>query len=271
MLILGALQILIGLACAAFVLFIASGSDLAMRQGASGGAALASGLVAYGVATVYFVSVGIGSIRKRRWARALIVVVSAMWLAAGVVTTLLLAVERSGVTLVGIAFVLAIVLPLILLLYYRRRAVRAEFEASDGPRWTDRVPSPVLAVVIVLAFASLAMLANLANPSFAFGGATITGAPAALAFLSLAILCAWLAVRLYQLKESAWWVVVLLQVIGCVIGGASLMRDGASLFAAVIVASWVAYFAYLLYIRRYFAIDTRPRTREGDVAARTII
>jgi hypothetical protein len=273
LILLGFLQILIGLACATLVLFIASGSELAIRQGASGGAAMASGLVSYGVATVYFVSVGVGTIRKRRWAQALSVVVSAMWLAAGVVATLLLIAMGSGVKLILTAVVLANVLPLLLFLYSGRPAVRAIFQAADVPRWTDRVPLPVLAVVIVLAFASLALLANLANPSLVFGGQRITGAPAALALLGLAILCAWLAVQLYRLKESAWWAVVLLQVLGCVIAGASFVRQNAAdlsrtpLFVAVVVASWLAYFAYLLYIRRYFALRIRPQTRQDDLEA----
>ena len=38
-------------------------------------------------------------------------------------------------------------------------------------------------------------------------------------------------------------------------------------FVAILVASWLAYFAYLLYIRRYFALGTAPRTRHGDTAA----
>src|ERR1700681_3008097 len=86
----GALQILIGLACAMFTLYIASGSEIAVRQSAGGGAAVASGLIVYGVATAYFVAAGIGSMRRRRWAQALSVVVSAMWLAGGAVGTLLI-------------------------------------------------------------------------------------------------------------------------------------------------------------------------------------
>ncbi|HEV8659422.1 MAG TPA: hypothetical protein VGS96_12450 [Thermoanaerobaculia bacterium] len=269
----GILQILIGLACSALVLFIASGSELAARQGAKSGAAMASGLVVYGLATVYFVGVGVGSIRKRRWARALSVVVSAIWLAAGIVTTLLLVIVGSNATLIGGAIVFAILLPLVLLLFYSRPAVRATCEAFDAPRWTDRVPLPVLAVVIVLAFASLALMANLANPSLSFAGQKITGAPAALTLLGLAILCAWLAVQLYRLKESAWWVVVMLQVIGCVIAGASFMRESTSrapLLIAVVVASWLAYFAYLLFIRRYFAFGGGPQTRRTDIAPRPL-
>ena len=94
---------------------------------------------------------------------------------------------------------------------------------------------------------------------------------------SLDILSAWLAVQFYRLKESAWWTLVLLQVIGCVVAAVSLARSGGEktagdiadvsrspFFIAIIVASWLGYFAYLLYIRRYFALQTEPRTRRDD-------
>ena len=74
----GVLQILIGVVCAMLVLYIASGSDVMVRQGPGGGAALASGMIVYVVATVYFFAAGVGSIKRRRWAQALSVVVSAM-------------------------------------------------------------------------------------------------------------------------------------------------------------------------------------------------
>ena len=60
LILLGIVQMLIGLGCAMLVLYIASGSEVAVRQGPGGSAAVASGLIVYGVATVYFVSVGVG-------------------------------------------------------------------------------------------------------------------------------------------------------------------------------------------------------------------
>jgi hypothetical protein len=268
----GVVQILIGLACAAIVLYVASGSDVAVREGPAGGAAVASSLTAYGVAAVYFVAVGVGSIRKRRWARALSLVVSAMWLVAGIVTLLLLpALPQRTASLVVAAIIGLIAVPLALVLFYRQPSARETCEAADKPRWTDRIPLPVLAVVIMLAFGSLALLANLANPVLTLFAMHITGAPAALTLLALAILCAWLAIQIYRLHESAWWTLLLLQVIGCVVAIISLLRPtsvevGRSpLFVTIVVATWVGYFAYLLFIRRYFAVRMEPRTRRGEV------
>ena len=287
----GALQILIGVACAMLVLYVASGSEIAVRQGPAGGAAVASGLMVYGVACVYFVSVGVGSFRRRRWAQALSVVVSAMWLAGGAVATMLILVllptieqrtpQTSGPAILGGTIVAAILLPLGIFLFYRRPSIRRMCEAADGPRWTDRVPLPILAVMIVLAFGALALFANLGNPVIALFGKNITGAPAAVTLLALGILSAWLVVQFYRLKESAWWTLVLLQIIGCVVATVSLVRgrepagsDAVSeasrspFFIAIIVASWLGYFAYLLYIRRYFALQSEPRTRSDDSVRR---
>jgi hypothetical protein len=268
----GVVQILIGLACAAIVLYVASGSDVAVRQGPAGGAAVASSLSAYGVATVYFVAVGVGSIRRRRWARALSLVVSAMWLAAGIVTMLLIpALPQRTPTLIAAAVIGLVALPLALVSFYRQPSVRETCEAIDKPRWTDRIPLPVLAVVIMLAFASVALLANLANPVLTLFATRITGAPAALTLLALAILCAWLAMQIFRLHESAWWTLLLLQVIGCVFAVVSLLRPASGevrrspLFVTIVVATWLGYFAYLLFIRRYFAVRIEPRTRRGEI------
>lgn len=287
----GALQILIGLACGILVLYVASGSEIAVRQGPAGGPAVASGLMVYGVACVYFVAAGAGSFRRRRWAQALSVVVSAMWLAGGAVATMLILVllptieqrnpQMSGPMLLAGTVLVAIVLPLAIFLFYRRPDVRLMCAAADVPRWTDRVPLPILAVMIVLAFGALALFANLGNPVIAIFGRNVTGAPAAVTLLALGILSAWLVVQFYRLKESAWWTLVLLQIIGCVVATVSLVRGRAPagsdalseaarspFFIAIIVATWLGYFAYLLYIRRYFALQSEPRTRSDDSARR---
>lgn len=266
----GVLQILIGIACAAVLLYIAADSDLTVRQGPHAAASLASSLTACGIATVYFAGVGAGSLRRRRWARALGLVVSTMWLVAGIVTAILiLLLPRVPAAAAGLIAAIT-VLPLILVWLYGRKAVRLECDAADVPRWTDRVPLPVLAVVIILAFGSVLLVANLANPVLTLFTTRMSGAPAALTLLGLAILCAWLAIQLYRLNESAWWTVVLLQVIGCVaaaIARAYARSRPSGLFVAAVVAVWLAYFAYLLFIRRYFALRLQPRTRRGDLPA----
>ena len=72
----------------------------------------------------------------------------------------------------------------------------------------------VLAVILVLAFGAVALIANLASPRFTILGREVTGATAAITLFALAGLCAVLAVQLYRLKESAWWTLILLQLAG---------------------------------------------------------
>lgn len=284
LIIFGIVQVLIGIACGVLLLGAAAGSELARHQGAEAGATLASSLVAYGIFTVYFISTGIGSMRRRRWARALSLVVSAVWLAAGVVATLVLAIALPALApraplaaIVGGATLAMIALPAALVLFYRGEAVRWTCERSDGPRWTDRVPLPVLAVALTLGFGSLVMLANLSNPVLSIFGTDVSGAPAAVALLAFAMLCAFLAVQFYRLKESAWWTLVLLQVIGCAVAIVSMIGAPSGpagsdadavyrnpLIMTIMIATWVAYFAFLLYLRRFFRLA--PRTRRSDVA-----
>lgn len=260
----GLIQILVGVICAGFTLLIAAGAEVQKS-----GAALASPLVVWGLATVYFFAAGIGSIRGRRWARALSVVVSAIWTVAGIVVTLMLMIMPrvfgGGVAIVALV-IGGVLLPVGLFVFYQSPHTRAACERLDpNPRWTDRVPLPVLAVVVVMAFGSVALLANLANPVLPLFGRTITGAPAAMAVLAFSILSAFLAVQLYRLKESAWWTVMLLQAIGVVYGATVLITtDNDPMFLAVLLATWVGYFAFLIYLRRYFTGRLVPRTRRDD-------
>lgn len=294
----GILQILLGLCAAALVMVVAAGHESAQQSGSRPSeAALASAVIVYGLAAASFITTGVGSIRCRRWARALTVVVSALWMAAGVVGGLMAAVvmprvlaaqgATSTTTATGCAaaaiLVLGIGLPLILFLFYRRADVRLTCERVDAKgRWTDRVPLPVLAVIMVLAFGSVALIANLASPRFTIVGREVTGATAAITLFALAGLCAVLAIQLHRLKESAWWTLILLQLAGIGIAITTLMRTEPSklapagtpaevaaiyrdpLFLAILATTWIAYFAFLVYLRRFFVLRRGPRTRLDD-------
>src|SRR5205085_568555 len=69
----GAVQILLG--CGALVLLF---------RVVAAQAHAATGLLLYSIGIVYFFATGVGSIRGRRWARALIAAVSGAWAACGV-------------------------------------------------------------------------------------------------------------------------------------------------------------------------------------------
>lgn len=273
----GILQILIGIVCAAFTFGVIASTELAARAGISTGT-VGTIIFAYGIVAIHFVTCGIGSIRGRRWARALSTAVGALWLAGGFVATVSAATiipklvpHTRVIALTIVLLVLFVALPLAIVAFYARDDVRATCERRDPrSRWTDRVPVSVLAVVIVMAFAAGWLLVNVSSPVLPLFGELLTGPPAALALLALAMLCAFLAVQLYRLKESAWWALVLLQIGGCAIAATSMARTPGPIYRdpvvwTIVIATWIGYLAFLIYLRRYFAggRDDRPRVVEA--------
>jgi len=161
---------------------------------------------------------------------------------------------------------------------------------DDRPRWTDRVPWPVLAVATLLGFTSFVLLANVSSPAVPFFGIALTGASAALTMLALAGLFGLLTVQWIALKKSAWWTTLLLHIVGGIAALVTLatgdigrvyatmdvpqeqidaLRLGAlghsPLLWIVVLCVWAAYLAALLRTRRYFEAPV-PRTRASDVA-----
>ena len=89
----GILEILLGALCILMVGFMVLGQVVMSR---AGGAALSArmmlpGMLTYVSLAAAFVWLGIGSIRCRRWARALVLVLAWFWLCIGVITVPLMA------------------------------------------------------------------------------------------------------------------------------------------------------------------------------------
>lgn len=81
----GIIEILMGLVC-----LLMMGVMLLAASAATGAAAmplksLIGALFMYGLMAAFFIAMGIGSILARRWARAIMLMVSALWLVVGVV------------------------------------------------------------------------------------------------------------------------------------------------------------------------------------------
>ena len=241
----GVVQILLGCLTAVWI----------FRVVARDPAGAAQGLLLYALATVYFIVTGVGSIRGRRWARALIAAVSGAWAAFGVLAAVRPLLAGGNASALVVFVLLAFVIPLVLTLFYSSRDVALTADALDPkPRWTDRAPVPVLALCAVLAFAGVESLVLSAGERFTFGGTVLTGAPASLAYVVLAILFAHLAVQLYRLRQYAWWVLLLLHVIGAVLwvvpfaGG----RERFAALTAATVIAWIAFLAFLIWLRRRY-------------------
>jgi len=313
----GVLEILIGL----FALAGAGLSSFAMifapaAAAPQGGRGVAAGIAIYLLAAAFFLTLGIGSILARRWARALMLVVSWLWLVVGVLSLVALvfllpmmrtvtgrAFEQAaqqppagpvpdpalvGAVVLGCAVVFVVLfyiaLPAIFILFYRSPHVRATCEARDPrPRWTDRVPLPVLALVLVQSCGALGALASgLGYGAFALFGHVVSGAWAALlaaVFTAVLLLAAWWS---WRLEARGWWLAVGLGAFGLASAVGTLLHplDWNELFRAMgmdpsvyanldletwnrqmpwmMLAGFVPWLAYLLWVRRFFARPAPP-------------
>ncbi|MBA4136555.1 MAG: hypothetical protein C0518_04485 [Opitutus sp.] len=173
-------------------------------------------------------ALGFGSIKGRRWARAIILCVSAIALCAGVaavpfIFTMIDSVEsmlqQQGqpvppaalhimqATMLGVSIVLYVVFPGVLFWFYRREDVRLTCNRLDPvERWTDRCPLPVLALVLLQAYGAVATVAMLPQFGAAFPlfGKIITAAPAYLLWVCVSAFSTALAWGCYRLKYRAW-------------------------------------------------------------------
>jgi hypothetical protein len=233
LLVFGILTVIMGCLCGLFGLLMISSQSLAARDPALGdtrGVIFATATY-FGLA-IAFVWLGIGSIRARRWARTLLVVISWGWLLIGVGSLLAMVFlfpamfsesASSGAKIdpavqgvimaiaLGFTGVLFFLIPGAWALFYSSKNVRATFEHRDPViRWTDRCPLPVLAVSLWTALGAPGMLlmpvAGMAV--LPFFGNFLAGWPAAWLCVGLGLLWVWAAWRLYRLDILGWWVVV---------------------------------------------------------------
>lgn len=204
------------------------------------------GILLYVLLAVWFLWMGIGSIKARRWARALILVSSWVWLISGIIGFVLIAILMPGVyaqmakngqmpaamaqgmtiIMLGFLLVLYVIVPGALALFYGSRHVKATCEQRDPQvRWTDKCPLPVLAVSLLFGFATLAMpLTGFYGWALPFFGAILTGATGAAVALVVMVLCGYVAWGAYHLKVHAWWAAVLVVIAWGVSTGITFSR-----------------------------------------------
>ena len=167
LLIAGVLEILLGVGSwlmAALMIWVAL---KVAAQGAGSTGSMVPGMAVYGIAGLVFVILGVGSIRARRWARALWLVVSSFWLIGGVLAAAVVALLMASVAGVESILLIAILsffavfmigLPASLLAFYRSPHVKATCEAAaPEPCWTDGCPLPVLGAALWFASMTLTL------------------------------------------------------------------------------------------------------------------
>ena len=213
------------------------------------------GAVTYAVAAVVLVTLGIGAIQAKRWARALNLILAWVWLIMGaLVTGLLIVLLPSGflagmktaaaqnanappvspavaavvVTFIIILFaVFFVVLPIAFLLFYRSKNVEETCKHRDPvERWTDRRPLPIIAVALLAAVGSLYyVVMSFTTPLFPFFGKYLTGLPGGIACLIFAVVDAFVAVAFLRLNIMGWWVALAAMTIRIISAAVTYGRD----------------------------------------------
>ncbi|MDZ4859234.1 MAG: hypothetical protein SGI88_09620 [Candidatus Hydrogenedentes bacterium] len=190
--------------------------------------AMIPGFVMYAIAAVWFISMGVGSILARRWARALTLVSSWIWLVMGIVGTLAFMffvpalyddmgakgqLPEGAVVLMKVFFmvfmvIVFVLIPGALILFYGSRHVKATCEAKDPKaRWTDACPLPVLGLSVWACFIGLSMLSlGIYRWALPFFGFIVTGWAGALFAMAVMVSFLYVAWGAYRLNIKAWWV-----------------------------------------------------------------
>jgi hypothetical protein len=186
------------------------------------------GILVYALGAAWFVFMGIGSIKRRRWARALTLISSWLWLIGGigglVLVILIMPITAPQVPagqpqlpqefflimrimMIAISSVTYVLIPLVLVLFYGGKNVRLTCEHWDEEqRWTDKCPLPVLGMCIAFALWGFSMIntcfQNFAVPFFGTVIDSYTGAAVIIPLVIILLLLAW---RMYKLNTLAWW------------------------------------------------------------------
>jgi hypothetical protein len=273
---------------------------------------LAAVMAIYGTLAVALIWLGIGSMMARRWARALLLIFSWSWLLIGCGTSVLMVfilpktmssnlsnlppdpttghpvVVPPGVmttTLIvvfGILGIFFIILPTLWVFFYNSRHVKATCETRDPViRWTDACPLPVLALCLFLLFPVPVMLimpimGHYVTPFF---GIFLSGPPATVFALVIAVIWTYSAWSLYRLEQVGWWLILISMCVYMVSGILTFMHhDFIEMYRLMnypaaqtdrlqksgmltgtgmgwmMLLGWVPFFGYLLFIKRYLRV-----------------
>lgn len=231
----GILVILIGCLCALFVPLMLFGQMMSARTTgtASNLRIMLPAIMTYAVMSVVFIWLGIGSAMARRWARALLLILSWAWLVMGIFMVVAMAVFMPKVFgqmspggqpmpnammaammifMLGFMSVIFVILPGLLVLFYRSPHVKATCDARDPvTRWTDACPLPVLALSLFLVYGAVSMFLIVlcyhgVMPFFGFLLSGLPGGTLTLVIIAVWVYCAWAT---YHLNTTGWWTVLI--------------------------------------------------------------
>lgn len=228
----GILQILLGSFCLMAVPMMIFGMIASKVSGQDGGQAvnikmMIPSVLVYLALGAWLIVMGIGSIKARRWARSLILVVSWFWLICGVcglIFMLQIIPKMFGqmpegsevgarfqivmkVVMFGFMTFFYIVIPGVFVLCYKGRDVKATCEYRNRqPCWTDKCPLPVLSFSVMCTIWAVSMLSMIfCGGVIPFFGVILSGVSGSIVTLVLASLLGYAAWGMYKLDIRAWW------------------------------------------------------------------
>jgi hypothetical protein len=235
----GIVQIVLGGLAALLVPLVLLSAVFSRRMG--GGLPAGSTVLSvegYALAAIGLITLGAGSIRARRWARALTLILSWIWLVFGSLGTIAMAVLLPTAFMAGftaatasnpeapslprgviaviltvvivVCAVFMVVLPIAFVVFYGRKDVEETVQHRDPRvRWTDRCPLPVLALSLLFIGGGVYyLLMSVTTPLFPLFGRYLTGLPAGICLVLLAMLDGFLAYSLFRLQLTGWWIAV---------------------------------------------------------------
>jgi hypothetical protein len=240
----GILTLLLGCLAGLFVPLMLLGQMMAAKAPNAppmNHAVMLPGMAVYALLAGALIWLGIGSIRKRRWARALLLIFSWSWLIMGICMTAMMpfvmskslanlppdaktgqpamppaAITGTVIFMTLFFFVFFVLVPALWVFFYNSRQVKATCEARDPvTRWTDACPLPVLAMSLWTWLAVPMMLlwpltGHAVMPCF---GVFVTGLPGGLLCLVIAAVWGTAGWWLYRLDARGWWLILVAMVL----------------------------------------------------------
>jgi len=215
---------------------------------------------------IALIVLGIGTMRARRWAWALNLILSwfavlmSAWLA--LISLFNAPQSKHGVVDLSAPFglILCVILSLIFCLFYRDKDVELTCRQRDpAERWTDRRPLPVIAASMLALMTASTFLISLVPSSIPIYGLFLTGVPATALLLFQAGAQIYAAIAMFKLRVSGWWVALVAEIASAALLVLQVVRTPDSAWTSLIMPA--AYLIFLFWLRRCFRNNETVRLK----------
>jgi hypothetical protein len=223
----GVAEILVGIACVALIPLTLVGT--ALSPTVDTGLVIPS-VVLYAAGAAIFSTLGVGSIRARRWAQALSLSLGWVWLITGAATMVVVWIaaptlwhdlgaaaglddgtaEVAAIAVNLVLLAIYVLMPGAVVLFYRSPHVVATCRRRDpDPGWAGRCPQKLLSLAVAYALCALSIVAVPSyNFVFPFFGWILSGTAGSLCWALALILCLALAWGTCRREPWAWWAAI---------------------------------------------------------------